>query len=53
MTATAPRTPPPGLTVRPATPDDAAVVCALLNEIDVWEIGRADTDLTKPGDQHD
>ncbi|WP_033026296.1 GNAT family N-acetyltransferase [Streptomyces rimosus] len=47
MTATAPRTPPPGLTVRPATPDDAAAVCALLNEIDVWEIGRADTDLTE------
>ncbi|KAA6212160.1 GNAT family N-acetyltransferase [Streptomyces albofaciens JCM 4342] len=47
MTATAPRTPPPGLTVRPATLDDATAVCALLNEIDRWEIGRADTDLTE------
>ncbi|MEW2392597.1 GNAT family N-acetyltransferase [Streptomyces venezuelae] len=37
-------TPPQGLTVRPATLDDAAAVCALLNEIDVLEIGRADTE---------
>ncbi|MEU6679100.1 GNAT family N-acetyltransferase [Streptomyces sp. NPDC046925] len=36
---------PSGLTVRPATFDDAAAVCALLNEIDRLEIGRADTDL--------
>ncbi|WAL94131.1 GNAT family N-acetyltransferase [Streptomyces sp. Je 1-369] len=36
---------PPGLTVRPATLDDAAAVCALLNEIDLLEIGRADTEL--------
>ncbi|MFH8484546.1 GNAT family N-acetyltransferase [Streptomyces longisporoflavus] len=36
---------PSGLTVRPATFDDAAAVCALLNEIDALEIGRADTDL--------
>ncbi|OKI02527.1 acetyltransferase [Streptomyces sp. CB02923] len=42
-----PRTPPPGLTVRPATLDDAAAVCALLNEIDVLEVGRADTDLSE------
>ncbi|MFD7669175.1 GNAT family N-acetyltransferase [Streptomyces sp. NPDC059788] len=44
---TAPRTPPPGLAVRPATLDDAAAVCALLNEIDRLEIGRPDTDLTE------
>ncbi|MEU7580846.1 GNAT family N-acetyltransferase [Streptomyces sp. NPDC041068] len=38
--------PPAGLTVRPATPDDAPAVCALLNEVDLLEIGRADTDLS-------
>lgn len=37
-------TPPPGLTVRPATLGDAAAVCALLNEVDLLEIGRADTE---------
>ncbi|MGW6057334.1 GNAT family N-acetyltransferase [Streptomyces sp. NPDC055189] len=42
---TTPTALPPGLTVRPATFDDAAAVCALLSEIDVLEIGRADTDL--------
>ncbi|WP_405905779.1 MULTISPECIES: GNAT family N-acetyltransferase [unclassified Streptomyces] len=40
-------TPPAGLTVRPATFDDAAAVCALLNEIDLLEIGRADTELSE------
>ncbi|MBM7172399.1 GNAT family N-acetyltransferase [Streptomyces sp. G44] len=40
-------TPPPGLTVRPATLGDAAAVCALLNEIDLLEIGRADTELAE------
>ncbi|WP_329544589.1 GNAT family N-acetyltransferase [Streptomyces sp. NBC_01356] len=40
-------TPPAGLTVRPATFDDAAAVCALLNEIDLLEIGRADTELVE------
>ncbi|MFD8194865.1 GNAT family N-acetyltransferase [Streptomyces wuyuanensis] len=40
-------TPPPGITVRPATLDDADAVCALLNEIDLLEIGRADTSLTE------
>ncbi|MEU7599115.1 GNAT family N-acetyltransferase [Streptomyces sp. NPDC039022] len=44
---TSPLTPPPGLTVRPATLDDAAAVCALLNEIDLLEVGRADTDLSE------
>ncbi|MEU6995533.1 GNAT family N-acetyltransferase [Streptomyces sp. NPDC046465] len=38
--------PPPGLTVRPATLADAAAVCALLNEVDLLEIGRADTELS-------
>ncbi|MGW7048683.1 GNAT family N-acetyltransferase [Streptomyces avermitilis] len=38
---------PPGLTVRPATLDDAVAVCALLNEIDLLEIGRADTELAE------
>lgn len=38
---------PPGVTVRPATFDDAAAVCALLNEIDLLEIGRADTELAE------
>ncbi|MEU4996722.1 GNAT family N-acetyltransferase [Streptomyces sp. NPDC021622] len=36
---------PPGLTVRSATYDDAVNVCALLNEIDLLEIGRAETEL--------
>ncbi|APY89443.1 N-acetyltransferase [Streptomyces alfalfae] len=36
--------PPSGLTVRAATLDDADAVCALLNEIDLLEIGRADTE---------
>jgi len=40
-------TPASSLTVRPATLDDAAVVCALLNEIDLLEVGRADTELTE------
>lgn len=40
-----PAIPPPGGTVRPATPDDAEAVCALLNEIDVLEVGSAQTDL--------
>lgn len=43
---TTPATLPPGLAVRPATFDDAAAVCALLNEIDVLEIGRAETELS-------
>lgn len=33
-------------TVRPATPEDAPAVCALLNAVDVAEIGRPDTDLS-------
>lgn len=37
----------PGMTVRPATFDDAAAVCALLNEIDLLQIGRADTELSE------
>lgn len=44
---TTPTTLPPGLTERPATFDDAAAVCALLNEIDLLEIGRADTSLSE------
>ncbi|MFE0133498.1 GNAT family N-acetyltransferase [Streptomyces sp. NPDC059037] len=36
---------PAGLTVRSATYDDAVNVCALLNEIDLLEIGRAETEL--------
>ncbi|MFE9763879.1 GNAT family N-acetyltransferase [Streptomyces sp. NPDC005808] len=40
-------TPPSSVTVRPATFDDAAAVHALLNEIDLLEIGRADTELTE------
>ncbi|MET7575219.1 GNAT family N-acetyltransferase [Streptomyces sp. NPDC005492] len=44
---TAPTPPPPGLLVRPATPDDADAVCALLNEIDLLEIGRPDTELAE------
>ncbi|MFF8772361.1 GNAT family N-acetyltransferase [Kitasatospora sp. NPDC015120] len=48
--------PPAGLTVRPATPDDAPAVRDLLNRVDLLEIGRAGTelhevraDLTHPG----
>ncbi|MFJ6721357.1 MULTISPECIES: N-acetyltransferase [unclassified Streptomyces] len=33
------------LTVRPAGPGDAADICALLNAVDVVEIGRPETDL--------
>ncbi|MGW8992448.1 GNAT family N-acetyltransferase [Streptomyces zhihengii] len=33
------------LTVRPATPADAPTVCALLNAVDLAEIGRHETDL--------
>jgi ribosomal protein S18 acetylase RimI-like enzyme len=33
------------LTVRPATLADAPVICALLNAVDVAEIGHADTEL--------
>lgn len=44
---TAPTALPSGLRVRPATPDDAAAVCALLNEIDILEIGRPDTELAE------
>uniref|UniRef100_A0AAU2JWJ3 GNAT family N-acetyltransferase n=1 Tax=Streptomyces sp. NBC_00049 TaxID=2903617 RepID=A0AAU2JWJ3_9ACTN len=33
------------LTVRPAGPGDASDICALLNAIDVIEIGRPETDL--------
>ncbi|MFJ9626426.1 GNAT family N-acetyltransferase [Streptomyces sp. NPDC101175] len=44
---TAPTPAPPGLRVRPATPDDAAAVCALLNEVDLLEIGRPDTELAE------
>ncbi|MFI5529682.1 GNAT family N-acetyltransferase [Kitasatospora sp. NPDC051853] len=40
-------TPPAGLTVRPATLGDAEAVCALLNEIDLLEIGRAETELNE------
>ncbi|MFF7393577.1 GNAT family N-acetyltransferase [Streptomyces scabiei] len=47
MTTTHPTPLPPGLTVRPATLDDAEAVCALLNEIDVLEIGRAETELVE------
>ncbi|WP_055697058.1 GNAT family N-acetyltransferase [Streptomyces silaceus] len=39
--------PPAGLTVRPATLGDAAAVCALLNEVDLLETGRADTELSR------
>ncbi|QYX75787.1 GNAT family N-acetyltransferase [Streptomyces akebiae] len=47
MTTTHPTPLPPGLAVRPATLDDAAAVCALLNEIDLLEIGRAETELVE------
>ncbi|MER7705945.1 GNAT family N-acetyltransferase [Kitasatospora sp. NPDC097605] len=43
MTATP--LPPAGLTVRPATRDDAPAVRDLLNRVDLLEIGRAETDL--------
>ncbi|MFE5673513.1 GNAT family N-acetyltransferase [Streptomyces erythrochromogenes] len=33
------------ITVRPADPGDAADICALLNAVDVIEIGRPETDL--------
>ncbi|MGW0362304.1 GNAT family N-acetyltransferase [Streptomyces sp. NPDC002990] len=33
------------LTVRPAGPGDAPAICALLNAVDVIEIGRPETDL--------
>ncbi|MFJ7773725.1 GNAT family N-acetyltransferase [Streptomyces yangpuensis] len=33
------------ITVRPAGPGDAADICALLNAVDVIEIGRPETDL--------
>ncbi|MFC7304314.1 GNAT family N-acetyltransferase [Streptomyces monticola] len=36
--------PPPGLTVRPAVFGDAQAVCALINEVDLLETGRADTE---------
>ncbi|MFD4623888.1 GNAT family N-acetyltransferase [Streptomyces sp. NPDC058475] len=38
---------PPGLSVRPATLGDSVAVCALLNEIDLLEVGRADTELSE------
>lgn len=44
---TTPGTLPPGVTVRPATFEDAAAVCALINEIDLLQIGRADTELSE------
>ncbi|WP_200305399.1 GNAT family N-acetyltransferase [Streptomyces adelaidensis] len=47
MTTPHPTALPPGLTVRPATLDDAERVCALLNEIDVLEIGRAETEVAE------
>ncbi|MFJ8041872.1 GNAT family N-acetyltransferase [Kitasatospora sp. NPDC096147] len=40
-------TPPAGLTVRPATLGDAGAVTALLNAIDVLEIGREETELNE------
>lgn len=33
------------LTVRPAGPGDASDICALLNAVDMIEIGRPETDL--------
>ncbi|WP_197371463.1 GNAT family N-acetyltransferase, partial [Streptomyces clavuligerus] len=33
------------LTIRPAVPDDAPMVCRLLNAVDLIEIGREETDL--------
>ncbi|MFJ2767245.1 GNAT family N-acetyltransferase [Streptomyces sp. NPDC087300] len=33
--------------MRPATLDDAAAICALLNEVDLLEIGRADTEIAE------
>ncbi|MFI6638723.1 GNAT family N-acetyltransferase [Streptomyces sp. NPDC050504] len=47
MTSIAPTPLPPGRTVRPATPADALAVCVLLNEIDLLEIGRADTEVAE------
>ena len=38
---------PDGLTIRPATLDDVAAVCAPLHEVDLLEIGRAETELTE------
>ncbi|MCX4527874.1 MULTISPECIES: N-acetyltransferase [unclassified Streptomyces] len=41
------------LTVRPAGPGDAADICALLNAVDIVEIGRPETDLgTVEADLH-
>ncbi|WP_412076837.1 GNAT family N-acetyltransferase [Streptomyces xanthophaeus] len=41
------------LTVRPAGPGDASDICALLNAVDVIEIGRPETDLgTVEADLH-
>ncbi|AKL67700.1 MULTISPECIES: GNAT family N-acetyltransferase [unclassified Streptomyces] len=41
------------LTVRPAGPGDASDICALLNAVDVIEIGRPETDLgTVKADLH-
>ncbi|WP_329379636.1 GNAT family N-acetyltransferase [Streptomyces sp. NBC_01351] len=39
------REPHPPLTVRPAGPGDASEICALLNAVDIIEIGRPETDL--------
>lgn len=33
------------ITVRPAAPEDAPVICDLLNAVDVVELGRPETDL--------
>ncbi|MER5303510.1 GNAT family N-acetyltransferase [Streptomyces lasiicapitis] len=38
-------TPPPDLTVRPATPADAEEICGLLNAVDIAEVGHPETDL--------
>ncbi|WP_286258895.1 GNAT family N-acetyltransferase [Streptomyces graminofaciens] len=35
----------PGPTVRPATLDDAAAICALMGEVDMAELGRVDAQL--------
>ncbi|MFE2854427.1 GNAT family N-acetyltransferase [Streptomyces lavendulae] len=42
-----PLTPPPGMNVRPVTLEDSDAVCTLLNDIDLLEIGRANTTPTK------
>ncbi|GAB2920933.1 GNAT family N-acetyltransferase [Streptomyces heilongjiangensis] len=47
MTTTHPAALPAGMTVRPARLDDASAVCALLNEVDRLEIGRAETELAE------